>query len=186
MAAREKESQINLLPQKEFASSTLGRILNWVLSTFRIIVIVTEIIVMIAFLSRFWLDAKNTDLNDEIKQKQAFLAASLPFEKDFKDTQKRLAIFSNIANEKPLISGVLNQISSFLPPDVLLNSTSFNGKSVEIAGLTQNETSIQQFVVNLQSGDFLQNVALSEVMSSEKEAYLMSFKVRAEIKRKEN
>ena len=60
-----KKQQVNLLPEKGFTSTTTGRVLTWILSTFRIIVIVTEIIVMIAFLSRFWLDAQNTDLSEE-------------------------------------------------------------------------------------------------------------------------
>ena len=84
---KSKKEEINLLPQKGFASTTAGRILAWILSTFRIIVIVTEIIVMVAFLSRFWLDAQNTDLDEEITQKQALIAASLGFEKRFKQTQ---------------------------------------------------------------------------------------------------
>ena len=74
MAARKKSSRINLLPQEEFAASTLGRILAWILSTFRILVIMTELIVILAFLSRFWLDARTTDLNEEIKQYLRFTA----------------------------------------------------------------------------------------------------------------
>ena len=89
MAARKKR-QINLLPQEEFAASTLGRVLNWLLTTFRYIVIVTEIVVMTAFLSRFWLDAKSTDLNELIKQKQAVIAASADFEKEFRLTKDNL------------------------------------------------------------------------------------------------
>ena len=53
MSARKEE--INLLPQKGFEATTAGRILAWILSTFRIIVIITELLVMVAFLSRFWL-----------------------------------------------------------------------------------------------------------------------------------
>src|SRR3990170_8059274 len=134
MAAREKVSQINLLPQKEFASTTLGRILNWILSTFRIIVIVTEIIVMLAFLSRFWLDAKNTDLNEELKQKQASIASSLTFEKDFKDTQERLKIFSNLSASEEVISRAFSEISSRLPYDVILTSIAFGKDGLEIGG----------------------------------------------------
>ena len=66
MAARKKNKEINLLPQEQFAASTTGRVLAWVLSTFRMIVILTEMIVIIAFLSRFWLDIKSNDLTDEV------------------------------------------------------------------------------------------------------------------------
>lgn len=82
MPARKKKTKaINLLPQEAFAKTTLGRTLTWLLSTFRIIVISVEMVVVVAFLSRFWLDARITDLNDELKQKQAVITSLATFEK---------------------------------------------------------------------------------------------------------
>lgn len=183
MAVREKVSQINLLPQKEFASTTFGRILNWVLSTFRIIVIVTEIIVMLAFLSRFWLDAKNTDLNEEIKQKQAVIASSLSFEKDFKDIQERLKIFSDISTSEGIISGAFKEISSRMPDDVILTSITFDKDGLEISGKSPSEVGVQQFISNLSQSKSLEKVALSNVKSEEEGSQVLSFSIKAEIKK---
>jgi len=101
MAARKKQKQlkINLLAQEEFATSVLGRILSWALSTFRVIVIAVEMIVVVAFLSRFWLDARITDLNDELKQKQAIVASQATFEKRFRSAQSRLEILFEVTKE---------------------------------------------------------------------------------------
>src|SRR3990167_1085348 len=96
MAAPKEKALINLLPQEEFESSTFGRVLKWLLSSFRIMVIITELVVMTAFLSRFWLDAKTTDLNDSIKQKQAVIESQNNFEKEFRKTQNRLVIFKEV------------------------------------------------------------------------------------------
>ncbi len=63
MAARKNQQLINLLPQEEFAVSTLGRILAWLMSTFRYIVIAVEMVVMLAFLSRFWLEWNTHDVD---------------------------------------------------------------------------------------------------------------------------
>jgi Tfp pilus assembly protein PilN len=185
MAAREKESQINLLPQKEFAASTLGRILTWILSTFRIIVIVTEIIVMIAFLSRFWLDAKNTDLNEEIKRKQAAIAASLPFENDFKDIQARLDIYAGLAREEGVMSNTVSMLASYLPPDVVLTSLTFGKSGVEIGGMSPSETSVARLIANLQGEDSFQNVRVTEIRSGEKDISILSFKIALEFKKEE-
>ena len=183
MSAREKESQINLLPQKEFAASTLGRILTWILSTFRIIVIVTEIIVMIAFLSRFWLDAQNTDLNEEIKRKQAAIAALLPFENNFKDIQKRLGVYSDLVINKPLMSDFLISFTSYLPPDIILTSVTFNTDGFEIVGVSPSEITVQQLLANLQSYNKLEAVTLIEIRSNEKDLSSLSFKLKAAIKK---
>jgi len=85
-----KSKQINLIPQDEFESSNFGRILKWALSTFRIVVIVTELIVMSAFLSRFWLDAKNSDLNEEINVNKSQIIAYKDIETEFRSLQKNL------------------------------------------------------------------------------------------------
>src|SRR3989304_6667942 len=109
MAARKKSThQINLLPQEQFAASTSGRILAWALSTFRIIVIITELVVILAFLSRFFLDAQNADLSEQIEQKSGIVAASSDFEKTFRQTQKKLEIFSVLTDQEKLATGVLS------------------------------------------------------------------------------
>ncbi len=164
MAKRKKKAvQINLLQKEDFSATTAGRVLSWILSTFRIIVIVTEILVMLAFLSRFWLDAQNTDLNEQIKQKQAVLVASLPFEKDFKDTQARLKVFSDFAEEEGIIADSFATISSRLPPDILLSSIAYIEGGVEIQGFAVNEKSIQQFIVNLYDESSIEEVTLGKV-----------------------
>ena len=168
MPGRKKESKINLLPREEFLASTAGRILTWVLTTFRIIVIVTEMLVMIAFLSRFWLDARNTDLSENIQQKQAVLASSLDFEKEFKDVQARLQIFSDFTSGKDQLSKSLNSITSLLPPGVILENISFSNQGIEISGLSVSEVSIQQFTVNLKSDNNFKKVALGNIKTDEK------------------
>lgn len=152
MPARKKqEDEINLLPQKGFQTSTTGRVLAWILSTFRIIVIVTEMIVMIAFLSRFWFDAQNSDLNEKILHKQAALSALIDFERKFKDVQKRLAIYSSSTKREISNTEVLNLIKNSLPSDVILASITLEKDKIKITGITPSEKSMQQLIVNLSS-----------------------------------
>lgn len=174
MTARKKE-EINLLPQRGFESTTTGRVLAWILSSFRIIVIVTEIIVMIAFLSRFWLDAQNTDLTDELKSKQAILASSLRFEREFKETQNRLSIYSDLTSYKLSKASLANTISTLLPPDIFLTSVVFNAENVGISGISPNERSIQQLVVNLNSSDNFEKAQLVEIKSDEEDVNSLLF-----------
>jgi Tfp pilus assembly protein PilN len=178
MAARKKE-EINLLPQRGFESTTTGRILAWVLSSFRIIVIVTEIIVMIAFLSRFWLDAQNTDLSDELESKQAILASSLKFEKEFKETQKRLGVYSDLTSYTPPREDLANTVSSLLPPDIFLTSIVFSANNVGITGISPSELSVQQLVVNLNSADIFEETHLIEMKSDEEDVNSLIFQLKS-------
>jgi hypothetical protein len=179
MSARKE--QINLLPEMGFETTTTGRILSWILSTFRIIVIVTEIIVMIAFLSRFWLDAQNTDLKEEIEQKQAVLTASVSFEKNFKDTQKRLEIFSELSKEEGKVTEVLSTATSYLPlsEDLFLSSFTVNSTGIIIEGTSPNEQSIHQYIVNLVSSDKFNEIGLVSLKSNAKDPSLIDFEITA-------
>mgnify|MGYP001577796589 FL=1 len=57
---------INLLPRDAFESSTLGVILSWALVFGKWAVILTQLVVMGAFLYRFSLDRNLTDLRKSI------------------------------------------------------------------------------------------------------------------------
>jgi Tfp pilus assembly protein PilN len=175
--SKKQVPEINLLPDREFAGTITGRVLSWIISTFRVIVIATEILVMIAFLSRFWLDAQNTDLNEELDQKKAILSASLDFERQFKDTQKRLKIFADITANKAE-SSYLSLIGNQLPPDVSLTNVAKVGNDIEIQGFTASEQSAQQFVVNLQSTNIFSDVSLNTVTSNQLNPGLLSFTIK--------
>ena len=178
MTARKKKNKINLLPQEEFARSTLGRVLAWFLSSFRIIVIITEVFVMMVFLSRFWLDAKSADLNDLIKQRQAVLVASVDFEKDFRGVQKKLKIFSELtAVDKPATDH-LNTISSLIPPEIILSSFSFVGGGIKIEGISPNERGIAQFVANLEASDKFKEVAITQISTDKETQVLLTFALK--------
>lgn len=178
MAARKKSPRINLLPQEEFAASTLGRILAWILSTFRILVIMTELIVILAFLSRFWLDARTTDLNEEIKQKQTIVSASSGFEKEFRRAQKRLDIYSEMTLEDKPATALVNTVSSYLPAEAFLVSISQIGSEVQIKGKSFTERAIAQFIANLESSNLFQEVSLSQVDTSQREAATLVFALK--------
>lgn len=184
MAARKKED-INLLPQRGFESTTTGRILAWVLSSFRIIVIVTEIIVMIAFLSRFWLDAQNTDLTDELESKQAILSSSLNFEMEFKDIQDRISIYSELTSYDVTKASIANTISALLPPDIFLTSVVFGADGIGVAGRSPNERSIQQLVVNLNSENDFDKTQLVEIKSDEEDVNSLLFRLKVSLRKEE-
>ena len=62
------KKDINLLPREEFEQKTVGRFLIWALTVGRWIVIVTELIVITAFLSRFKLDRDLANLYEKIRE----------------------------------------------------------------------------------------------------------------------
>jgi hypothetical protein len=91
MPARAKQN-LNLLPKENLGETTAGRVLQWILTSFRVIVISTELVVIGAFLSRFALDTRGNDLSDEIEAKKAIIVAYQEVEHNFKKTQEKIEI----------------------------------------------------------------------------------------------
>ena len=150
MPAKKKSPAINLLPQEEFDRSPLGRTLKWATSTFRTIVIITELVVMAAFLSRFWLDAKNADLNDLITQNRAIIDSHQNLEKEVRLTQQKIKVFSALTKETgsaPLVT----KIANLLPEGTRLISVSKVEDSLQIKGVSSNEKEVVQYITNLSS-----------------------------------
>jgi len=176
---KSKKGLINLLPQEEFDASIVGRVLKWAMGTFRIIVIVTEMIVMGAFLSRFWLDARNSDLNEQIDIKAAQISSQSSFEKEFRSIQSKLDIFSQMdKNQKT--TDILNKVTSKIPNDITLTSVSFQDESAQIKGVTTSELAIAQLIANISADTFFKEASLGQVSQSDSNPLLMVFSVGVE------
>jgi len=182
MAAQKKKklSLINLLPQDDFESSTFGRIFKWVLSSFRAIVIVVEIVVIGGFASRFWLDTRNSNLDDDIKNRANIIAADSTFEQEFRSTQKKLNVYSEISKDDDDVLPVVKQITSRLPADTQLTGLSVNGFNVEIKGASPAEESISQYIANLAGADIFTDILLTNIESNSDNP-LISFTLKTSI-----
>lgn len=173
---RVKNKPINLLPLDGFETSTFGRIVKWALSTFRVMVIATELIVMSAFLSRFWLDARNSDLNEEIEIDKAQILAYSDIESDLRSFQKRLVITKSLFTENKN-SDLLSYLSKAVPTDVSLNSFSTSSDGFVIKANSFSEKSIAQLMANLEENDKYESVILSQISSNPEDINLITFTI---------
>jgi Tfp pilus assembly protein PilN len=178
MAAQEiKKPLINLLPQEEFAASTLGRILKWLTSTFRIIVIMTEVVVMLAFLSRFYFDARSNDLTDQINQKKAVISSFANLEKDFKTAQSQLKIFAALTTDNKKFLPLMQTLATRLPANVQLTFLTFTNGELEIRANSLDEAGAAQTIANLQDSKLFKSVNLTQVESKQTDSFI-SFNVK--------
>lgn len=174
------QKHINLLPQDEFQSTSVGRALAWALSSFRVMVIITELIVMSAFLSRFWLDSKNSDLNEEININKAQVMAYSETEDEFRSYQNKISIaksYYSLNSNTTLIKSV----SDLIPADLVLTSIQKNDDGLQIKAVSYSERSIAQFLVNLGSLKNLTDINLTQVVSSSENSALTSFTITAKL-----
>lgn len=177
MAASKK---INLLTQEGFEHTKLGRTLNWALSAGRVVVIVTELIVIIAFLSRFWLDRKLTDLNVQNLALQTQVEASAEFERKFRSAQERLSSYKKLDSLETINSELIQKISLMLPADVSLTSVLFSDNQVDIRGLALSEGGLAGLVKALDDSEEFENPVIRDISLDTSFGQTINFVIRAE------
>lgn len=164
------KDKINLLPQEDFEKKPLGKFLLWALSAGRWIVILTELIVIAAFLSRFKFDRDLTDLHDKIKQKQAIVQSYSTFEKEFRFFKTRITEIKSLYAKQIDSTAVLNTVAQSMPADVLLSQFSFENSSLSISGVALSEEGLGNFLAGLISSKKFKNIDVSSIGRKKDEA----------------
>lgn len=170
-----KRREINLLTRRGFENALLGKIINWALSAGRIIVIVTELIVIAAFLSRFWLDRTLTDLNEQNTALKSQVEAFSSFEKEFRSFQERLALYKNLAGSQIKYSKTIKEIASSLPAEVALTNISVSENSIEIKGKALSEGGLLGFIKALGGAQTVKDIKLADLSLEARGQELISF-----------
>lgn len=185
MAAR--KSTIELLPQEDWQKGKFGRLLKWALTVGRYIVIITELIVILAFLSRFKFDRDLTDLNEKIKQQQAIIQSSTQFEQKFRFLQKQLLNIETLEKERLQTNRVLTELASLTPIDVYLSDLNITDKEVKLTATALSEGGLASFLNNLKKSPSFDKISLSQVSSGIEKEIGVNFQLNSElVKNNEN
>jgi len=157
---------INLLNPDPFKTSFIGRVMLWALSIGRYIVVFTELIVILSFVSRFKLDRDLTDLNTEIVRQQAIVESYGNLEEVVRGLQKQLAFISKEL-QQPQPQTYLDLVVPLLPIDVKLNQMQMSGDIVRIEATALSQAGFRQFIRSLESSPQVEGLELSQVTSEE-------------------
>jgi hypothetical protein len=140
---------INLAQDKQIPLS--DKIINWILSVGRLIVIITEIIAIAAFIYRFSLDEKLVDLHSSIKKQQNIVSALKNDEDKFRNIQSRIALASTFSEKGIKTNQTYSDIASLIPSQIVVHSLVLNGDSVSVDADVASISSLSNFVDSLKS-----------------------------------
>jgi hypothetical protein len=169
------KKEISLLPESNDPRSFWSRFFKWITTTGRATIVITEFIVISAFVSRFWLDRKNSDLSEVSRQKQAILESVIPFEKEFVQLQNRLTYIKDFYKNQPQYDKQINSLISSTPNDLFfenfLISKDEKSKLVTIntSLIAYKEESIVSFITNLMLNPDIDQVNVNKIEKKEKE-----------------
>lgn len=161
MAAR--AVSINLIGEEEMEHTPMGRIITWAVTYGRYIMIGTEVVVLLAFISRFSLDRKLTDLNDEISQKQAIIEANIDFEQAFRDVQNQITAIHKLIAAPSIMTETLDTLQSLLPRDVYLDTLEIAQDKLTASAVAGSPAGFSTLIANLQSAKIFKNVDIGDI-----------------------
>lgn len=162
--------EINLLPQDDLESRPGGKFLKWALSWGKKIVVLTELMVVLAFLSRFWLDSSVADLSEEIDRRKTIIQASSQFENEFKTTQSKINQVKTITNlPSPVV--IYDITKSLISPQIMINEITISGTKVKVQGSGEDRL-ISALVASFKSSQDFSEVILEKVSKQTKEPYV--------------
>lgn len=174
--------RVNLLPREGFEYTTFGKIVVWSLSAGRVIVILTELIVILAFLSRFWLDRQLTDLNEANAGKKRQIEAAAKFEADFRKAQDQLTLYKKLTSSQLGGAQIVQEITSSLPSGVTLSSISLAEKDIVLAGNALSEEGLAGFLQALGTSKKLKDTKLETVSLSTEGQQSLVFTIKGSLK----
>ena len=154
---------INLLGAEQQEFSPIGRLILWITTYGRYIMITTEMVVLAAFISRFSLDRQLTDLKDEIIQKQDIITANQDLEIEFRRTQDALAKIAPLLKQKNQPVRVLQTIHSLIPQGTYLQNLSLSKDAISSQVVSLSVQSFSQFLLNLSATKSLTSIDIGTV-----------------------
>ncbi len=155
---------VNLLPGEDLEGRPGGIFLKWALTWGKRIVVTTELIVILAFLSRFWLDTEVANLSEKIEQKKAIVLSQADFEKTFRALSSR--VNKSVSIEKlPSPLALYNLAQPLIPPKVTLSKITLDGKSIFLAA-SSDEASLGKMVDSFKNSPDFSGVSIGAVSRS--------------------
>lgn len=170
---------INLLPHKE--PSLTEKLFSWVLTFGRFIIIGTELVVLLAFASRFKLDRDLIDLHDKIRQEEAVVKSQAAVEKKSRNLQKRLVHISSLNESAKIYLSALAEISSLVPPTVFLDSLAIQEKTLKVEARALSGEGLSSFLKKLRTSSKILETSLDQITRDESLGGQIKFTLTAKL-----
>jgi len=168
---------INLLPRDAFENSALGIILEWSLVFGKWSVILTQLIVMGAFLYRFTLDRSLTDLRKSIDRNVAVIKSFEQIERDFVLTQKQVAQAKIALDSQNILLRSISDIKRVTPPQIWYDRINLTTSTISLTSYAASIQAFGQFLTAVQSDPLFNKITIGKIESSTVDGAQMQFDV---------
>lgn len=158
---------LNLLKPQSNPERLPFRFIQWLLSSGRYIFAIVNALVLIAFITRFMLDADLAAKNEAIAEQIPYIESLKPYELLIRDTQLKLSTIDSKKRTTLDWQLVLKKIADQIPINTTITGINIDNNigsaNIHIAGQTQFNSDITNFVTGLKEDSAFNNVSLSSI-----------------------
>lgn len=154
---------INLVKNREIP--LVDKFMNWALTIGRLIVIITEVVAVTAFVYRFSLDEKLVELHSAIKQKQNIISVLKSDENKYRNLQDRIALASTFSEKATQSNQAINNIASLIRSNVKINDLILNKDRENIRIDVTSASALASFIDSLKSYPYIKSISIDNIES---------------------
>lgn len=152
----------NLLPRKSFEELPLLEKLVIFLSSYgRHIIILCQLLVVISFIWRFVLDEQLYQLNQKLNNQIATVKSLATTEADLREIQSKLALVKQIRSNSISIPDVLDTFYKKLPTSISFTTITIKQDKLELGAKTANLLALANLVKNLKQEPSFKEIYLT-------------------------
>lgn len=141
----------------------LDKFIAWALTIGRLLVVITELIALSAFIYRFSLDRQLIDLHSKIKQQEAIVNHFKSNEDAYRNLQERLALSKTFSKLSDNIGQTFKDVTGFAPKDILFSNLSFHRNRITINANAYSTSSLSSFINSLKNYRKIQTVSVDSI-----------------------
>lgn len=171
---------VNLVPKDPFLETAIGRLLKWTVNVGRYIVIFTQLVVIVSFLTRFFLDRQVTDLNVTINQQKNAIEAYHDLEENFLFVQAQIADVKQLQQESNLIE-IFPILNETIPNNVILDELTIKQNEVLFTGIALSQEALNVLVNNVKLSPYFTDIAMDKIESRGENLPGLTFDMRAKV-----
>lgn len=171
---------VNLVPKDQFFETAIGRSLKWTVSVGRYIVIFTQLVVILSFLTRFILDRQVTDLNVTLNQQKMAIESYEDLEKRFLFVQAQIVDVKQLQQEANLVE-IFPLLNETIPNNVILDNLTIRADEVIFAGIALSQTAFDILVRNVQLSPYFEDANIETIESRGENLPGLKFDMRAKV-----
>ncbi len=154
-------SSINLAKNTQIP--VFDKFLDWVLTIGRLIVIITEVVAVIAFVYRFSLDERLVELHSAIKQKQNIISILKSDENKYRNLQDRIAIASTFSTKAIASNQTIAGIVSLIPDQIKISNLLLNKDRVNLSINVVSVSSLENFIKSLKNYHNIKSISVDNI-----------------------